>query len=372
MGCDNTIRVMNDFLDKTLTKTEERKVESHLAECEDCRSEFNKLEKADAVLRQVVCEMVAGIEVPVNLSARIEKIISAGKREKTPWSRMLVLLKSPAAAAALFFVVLAAGYLSYHNYLNMISSQPKVVLSVPDAGNHINGAGNSTAEKLDSITGEKTAAVKEENVIKAAPGLERKPEDIINSTNTTEQLKKDQGEGPAGLLSDKPLLPAVSQAPEVLSKSQPVEEQRSAFATSVPSVNGDGLPVQYSGTLEEAAVAVGYIPAKPAYLPQGAVLSAVTWHAGETAQNYRVGEFYFTVSQRRLDAAGFEYDDIQSQGSAVDINGSQGLMRESRPEPGDSISAVITILSWQDGDWSFSVSGGLPEEEIIKIAASVR
>lgn len=372
MCCDNTIRVMNDFLDKTLSKTEERKVQSHLEECENCRSEFNKLEKADTVLRQVVCEMVAGIDVPGNLSDRIEKIISAENRKKTPWSRVFVMLKSSAVAAALFFVVLAAGFVSYHSYSNLISNQPKVVLSVPDAGNHTNVAGNSAAERLDSIVGENTAAVKEENVLQTAPVLERKPEDIINTTNTTEQLKKVQAEGPAGVLSDKLQLPAISQAPEILSKSQPVEEPRSAFVTSVPTATGEGMPAQYRGTMEEAAGAVGYLPAKPAYLPQGAVLSDVTWHSGATAQNYRVGEFYFAVSQSRLDAANFVYDEMLSQGSAVDINGSQGFIQESGPEPGDSISVVTTTLSWQKGDWAFSVIGDLPAEEILKVAASIK
>jgi len=372
MCCDNTMQVMNDFLDKTLSETEEQKVKSHLEDCEKCRDEFHSLENADSVLRQVVSGMVAGIDVPGNLSDRIEKIIAAENRKKTTVSRMFMLLKSPAAAAALIFVVLAAGFLSYNNYFNMISNQPKVVLSLPDAGNHTNDTRNSATEKLDSIVGEDTAAIKEEKVSQTVPVLERKSEDIINSTDTTEQLKKDLAESPAGLLSDKPLLPVIAQAPEILSKSQPVEEQRSAFVTSVPTVTGVGMPAQDRGTMEEAIWAVGYIPAKPAYLPQGAMLSDVSWHAGETSQNYRVGEFYFTVSQSRLDVVNFEYDETRSQGSVVEINGSKGFMREIRPEPGDSISAVTTTLSWQKGDWSFAVSGGLPAEDIIRIAASVK
>jgi hypothetical protein len=316
--------------------------------------------------------MVAGIDVPGNLNDRIENIISAENRKKTQWSRVFALLKSPAAAAALFFVVLAAGFLSYHSYFNMISSQPKVVLSVPDAGKHTNGAGNSAEERLDTIVSGNTAAVKEENVSQAAPVLERKPEDIINSNNTTEQLKKDQAERLAGNLSDKQQLPAISQAPEPLSKSQPVEDPRSAFVTSVPTVTGEGMPAQYRGTMEEAVGSVGYIPAKPAYLPQGAVLSDVSWHSGATAQNYRVGEFYFAVSQSRLDTTNFVYDEILSQGSAVDINGSQGFIQESGPEPGDGISAVTTTLSWQKGDWAFSVIGDLPAGEILKVAASIK
>lgn len=372
MYCDDTMQVMNDFLDRTLSETEEQKVKSHLEDCEKCREEFHSLKNADSVLRHVVSGMVAGIDVPGNLSDRIEKTISAENRKETTVSRMFMLLKSPVAAAAMLFIVLAAGFLSYNNYFNTISNQPKVVLSVPDAGNHTNGAGNSAAERLDSIVGENNAAVKEENVLQPVPVLERKPEDIINSTNTTEQLKKDQAESPAANLSGKTLLPVIAQAPEILNKSQPVEEQRSDFITSIAAVTGDGMPAQDRGTMEEAIWAVGYIPVKPSYLPQGAVLSDVSWDLGKTSQNYRVGEFYFTVTQGRLDAANFGYNEMRSPGSAVDINGSQGYMRQSRLEPVGSISAVITTLNWQEGDWSFSVSGSLPAEEIIRISSSVK
>jgi hypothetical protein len=366
------MQVMNDFLNRTLSETEEQEVKSHLEDCEKCREEFHSLKNADSVLRHIVSGMVAGIDVPGNLSDRIEKTILAGNRKKTTVSRMFMLLKSPAAAAAMLFIVLAAGFLSYNNYFNMISSQPQVVLSVPDAGNHTNGAGNSAAERLDSIVGENNAAVKEEYVLQAAPDLESKSGNIINKTNATELLKKDQAEKPAGLLSDKQLSPVIAQAPEILSKSQPVEEQRSAFVASVPTVTGEGMPTQDRGTMEEAIWAVGYIPAKPSYLPQGAVLSDVNWHAGGTSQNYRVGEFYFTVTQSRVGAENFGYGEMQSQGSAFDINGSQGYMQQGRPESIGSISAVTTTLSWQEGDWFFSISGSLPAEEIIRIAASVK
>jgi anti-sigma factor RsiW len=83
MYCDNTMHVMNDFLDRTLSETEEQKVKSHLEDCEKCRDEFHSLKNADSVLRQVVSGMVAGIDVPGNLGDRIEKIIVAENRKKT-------------------------------------------------------------------------------------------------------------------------------------------------------------------------------------------------------------------------------------------------------------------------------------------------
>jgi hypothetical protein len=371
MCCDNTMQVMNDFLDRTLSETEEQKVKRHLENCEKCREEFHSLKNADSVLRQVVSGMVAGIDVPGNLNDRIEKIISAENRKIKTVSRMLMLLKSPAAAAALIFVVLAAGFLGYNNYFNTIYNQPKVVLSQPDAGNHTNVTGNSAADRLDSITGENKAVVKEENVLQTVPGPERKPGNIINSTNTTKQIENDRLESPAGTMSEKSLLPAIDQVPDTSSGSQPMEEQRSAYDTSIPLAAGLGMPAPDSGAMEEAIKEMGFVPAQPAYLPQGAVLSDVSWQSGESSQNYRIGEYYFTISQSRLDAANFRYEEMRSKGIAVDINGLQGYIHEGSPEPSDKISGVSTTLNWQKGDWVFSVSGELPAEEIIRIAASI-
>jgi hypothetical protein len=352
---------MNDFLDKTLSETEEQKVKSHLEDCEKCREEFRSLKNADSVLRQVVSGMVSGIDVPENLNYRIEKIISDENRKKTRLYRMFMLLKSPAVAAALIFVVLAAGFLGYNNYFDTIYNQPKVVLSLPDTGNHNNVTGNSAADKLDSIMGDNTAAVKEEYVLK----------NTVNSTSITEQTGNDRMEKPAGSVSDKLQIPPINQVPDGSNGSQTLEEHRTVYDTSTPLAAVLGIPAYDTGNMDEAIREVGFIPAKPAYLPQGTVLSDVSWQLGETSQNYRVGEFYFTVSQSRLEAAKFGYDELQSQGSAVEINGLKGYISKSKPEKGDKITGVYTTLSWQKGDWFYFVSGGLPADEIIRIAASI-
>lgn len=353
MSCDVTLQVMNDFFDHTLSDTEEQKVKSHLVECENCRVEFHNLEKADTALRQVVRDMVASIDVPGNLMHRIEKIISAENKKETLGSRMFMLLKSPAAAAALLFVVLTAGFLSYQNYFNMLSNQPKVVLSVP-------AAGNSAAEKSGSIVGENAGGAKKEYTLQPAPDMESTVEDTKNMLNAADQL------------SDQMESPAVGQAPEVLNKSQPVEEQQTAIITSVPLVTGPGMPSSNIGTIDEAVREVGFIPAKPAYLPQEAVLTDVTWLPDEISQNFQVGGLHFTISQSRLSAAHFGDDIMSASASAVDINGSLGYIQEEGPETGGIVTGVPTTLRWREGDWAFSVSGDLPKDEIIKISNSLK
>jgi hypothetical protein len=364
MSCEITLQVMNDFLNNTLSVAEEQKVKSHLVECENCRVEFHNLEKADTALRQVVCDMVASIDVPGNLMHRIEKIISAENKKKKPESRIFMLLKSPAAAAALLFVVLTAGFLSYQNYFNMLSNQPKVVLSMP-------AAGNSAAEKPGSIASENAGGASKENILQTAPDRESKVEDTKNLLNAADQLS-DQMESPAGVVNNKPLLPAADQAPELLNKFQLSEEQRTAIVTNVPLVSGAGMPSANIGTIDEAVREAGFIPAKPAYLPQEAVLTAVTWLPDEISQNFQVGGLHFTVSQGRLNAAYFGDDKISAPASAVDINGSLGYLQEEGLETGGIVTGVPTTLRWREGDWAFSVSGDLPKDEIIKISNSLK
>ncbi|MFX4262197.1 zf-HC2 domain-containing protein [Pelotomaculum propionicicum] len=368
MSCIKTLQMMNDYLDKTLSKSEEQIVKRHLEECKSCRSEYQNLEKADHTLRQVICEMVADIVVPNGLSDRIEMNLSAANRKNTLLSRLSVMLKTPAAAAALLFVVLAAGFLTYNNFFNL-ADQQKVAMT-----ENTESAGVRAEDNNGAAVGGQADPLKGVQVLQAESDL---------MSNTDEQLDRDAGnavkvpvenqpDSMAGILSGQPPAPAAATAPEALSKSYPAGVQRRALVTSAPPGMGESMAVSNSGTMEEAVRDVGFIPVKPAYLPQGAVLSDVSWFKGEVSQNYRAGKYYFTVSQSRFDAADFEYEDAISQGSAVDINGMPGFIQENRPEPGGNVSGDVTTLRWRQGDWAFSVSGDLPAEELIKISTSLK
>lgn len=368
MSCNKTLQMANDFLDKTLSKSEEQMVKRHLEECKSCRNEYQNLEKADNALRQVICEMVADIVVPGGLSERIEMNLSAGNRRNTLWSRLSVVLKTPAAAAALLFVVLAAGFLTYNNYFNLANQQKVAISESTDS------AGVQAADKNGPAVGEKAVPLNDVQVLQAESDLTIKTDvQLDRETGNAEKIPaENQPDGMAGILSGQPPAPADATVPEALSKSYPVDNQRRASVTSVPLGMGGSMADSNSGSMEEAVRDAGFIPTKPSYLPPGAVLTDVSWYTGEISQNYRAGNYSFAISQCRLDAGDFKYAGETSQGSAVDINGTPGFIQVNRPEPGSNVAGSFTTLRWRMGDWAFSVSGDLPADEIIKISTSIK
>ncbi|MDD2553895.1 MAG: zf-HC2 domain-containing protein [Desulfotomaculaceae bacterium] len=377
MSCDNTILMLNDFLDETLSKNEERQVKRHLKECASCRSEYHNLENADNTLRQVICEMVADIDVPRYLSERIEKSILDEKRNTLP-SRLATLLKTPAVAAALLFVVLAAGFLIYSSNFNPVNQQ-QVAISDQDNKQYTDSAVDSV--ELPPTTDKIAAGDNNEGILGALNEVQildsdavRNPEDQkrIEPENTVKESVQEQPGSMARISRDRSPAPADDTAPEGLDEPRPAEEQKTALVTSAPPGMGVGMATPYDGTLEATPRHGDFIPAKPVYLPQGSVLENVTWLADEVSQDYRTGSNYFTVSQSRLKADDFAFIEKLSQVSNVNINGWQGFIKESRPEPGDHVSGTVTTLRWWQDEWAFSVSGDLPAEEIIKISTSLK
>lgn len=352
MRCESIKTMMNDLLDKTLSAGEEREVEDHLARCESCRNEFHKLKRADDILREVVCEMVSEIEVPPELSHRIEKIVVREQRKKSLAGRLPVFLKNPAFAAALLFTVITAVILSYLNPFSLAEKHSEVVFSEPQALSGPKG-GNMADSSGPPVMREEVRAV-------AEPETSKK-----NETHTIKEtaVAGDTGGTPEVVLKDQPS-PMTARVPQVVGKLPPPQENRSLAATGAPALK--------KGTLEEAAGEVGFNPARPAYLPRGAVLQEVTWLSGTVYQNYRAGQISFTISQNRTDMVKFNDDEGVRQGTFTEINGSRAILHETGPEVGDNASRRITTVRWQWGEWIFSVSGELPREEIIKIASSLK
>ncbi len=377
MSCDNMMQMLNDFLSKTLSKNKEGKVKRHLEVCASCRSEYHSLENADNALRQVICEMVADIDVPRRLSERIEEILPQ-RKSNTLRSRLSILLKTPAVAAALLFMVLAAGFGAYNNYFNPANLQ-KVAISEKDGGKYSDSAAPPTVDNTGASVQEKEDRLKETQVTQTD-----------TAGNPDEQMRKEQDNtvrapeitlmGPAqgqpgdtsGILRGQPSAPAGETAPEGLNESQPAEEQKTAFTTFADPGMSGSMDDANDGTLEAAPRHVDFIPAKPDYLPPGSVLVNITRLADVITQDYRTGANYFTVSQSRPIADDSAFVKKPAQVANININGCQGFIEESRPEPGDHVSAAITTLRWRQGDWAFSVSGDLPAEEIIKISESVK
>ncbi|MFA4884440.1 MAG: DUF4367 domain-containing protein [Desulfotomaculaceae bacterium] len=360
MHCDSIKLMLNDFFNKTLSRVEERKVEGHLAECENCRYEFGRLEKADNTLKKVMHEMVAGIEVPNSLNERIETALALEKRPQPRPGRLLLLARTPAVAAALLLVVLAAGFLSYYNLFSPAATQQKVVLSEPQAAPLSVGSGPTDIDNSFTAADENTAYKTESQDLQG---------DDTNKEIGTEQqsIKQPAGE-PEKTATIQPPPPAVAMKSGTFEDTQTPLEKRSVAVSSTPQAAGASAPALSGGT--EAGDA-GFVPARPTYLPQGMKLEDVSWRSGVVYQNYRIGDSYVTISQGRAPAAGFNYDELAAGGVPVNINGARAVLEESGRDSNDNISGGYAAVRWQLGEWVFSVSGGLPGEEIIKIASSL-
>jgi hypothetical protein len=366
MRCNKVKLIFDDYLSKTLSAEEMREIDSHLESCESCRIEFRELKNADDLLRETVCEMVAGIEVPPDLSGRIEKVILTGEqtRKGITSGRIAAFLKKPAVAAAVFLALTAAGAWGYFNdYFNTEMGKPKVALTESQ---------EVPVGKEDVFSG---------NVVQdAAPrsaGTGQAPGEDVKEFNKGEVAgeEKNAGRAPdreAGVQTlTQPLKEPVPEESVDLQQEIDTEEVARLAPKGLGELQSTGIEVLKKGTMEEAARELGFKPARPAYLPQGAVLTEVFWDAGAVYQNYRVGELHFTVSQSRAEGAELKYEAMMRQGLPIEINGFQAVLQESGPEPGDNISPANVSVCWQQGDWFFSVTGGLPVPEIKKIALSL-
>lgn len=348
MRCETIRAMLNDYLDKTLSAGEELEVESHLAVCDSCRGEFRQLKRADDILRKTVREMISEIEVPPSLSDRIEMLL-AGERKKKRLSRKLfAFLKTPAAAAVLLLAVATAGVLGYYGLFNREVEKSRVALTEPQAvpeSRAAGTAGNSAlTETLQRARTEGKMPVPENG----------EAEQNINEDPTTRRRLAGTAQEPAENARD-----AVD-----IGENSP---------KGLGELSAAGMPVLKKGTLEEAAAEAGFVPASPAYLPQGAELVDVSWDSSTVYQNFRVGQVHFIISQSRVDTdKNFCYEKMARQGNPVEINGLKAFMQETEPEPGDSVSPGNTTICWQQGEWLFLVSGELPGEEIIKVASSLK
>lgn len=357
MHCNRIEPMLNDLLDKTLSANEQREVEEHLARCEGCRSEFGKLKRADDILREAVCEMVSGIEVPPELNHKIEMILAGERRKKTLAGRLPVFLKSPAIAAALLFTVATAVIFSFHNPFNQAVKHTEVVLAEPQSLPE-----SRVLEEPKSVADSSNPPVTPEAVRNLAEPV--KPEESKTQTNNEKAAPRDTVGAKEEIVKEETVFTMKDQVPQALGKSLPAKENRSLAATFAPAFK--------KGTLEEAAAEVGFNPTRPAYLPQGAVLQEVAWLSDTVYQNYQVGQISFTITQSRADMVRLNDDGGGRQGTFTDINGSRATLEETAPEAAGTAYRGTTTVRWQQGEWIFSVGGELPREEIIKIASSLK
>lgn len=378
MHCDSIKVMLNDFFNKTLSRIEERKVEGHLAECESCRHEFHKLKKADLTLKKVIHEMIAEIEVPNSLNERIKDALALEKRPQSRTGRLLSLAKTPVFAAAMLLVVLTAGLFGYYNLFSPVATQQEVVMS--DSPAEPSSPGSSPADRENEVTDADKEAVHDtenedlqlyDSGIEYDAGIEKRAADQI-LRQPAEETEEPLEEEP---LAAKPSEPDAAMKLDAFEDIQPLLERRPGPSGPIsgdhPLAAGAGTPA-LKGEPYEADGEAGFVPAQPAYLPQGMKLEDVSWSSGTVYQSYRSDSSFVTVSQRRAQEAAFNYDELLAGGEPVTINGAKAVLEEGGLDSRDSGSEGYATVRWQSGQWVFSVSGELSKEEIIKIASSLK
>jgi len=395
MRCKNIGRMMDDFLDKTLTGAEKKEFERHIAACESCRSELLKLKKADDALRTVVCEMVSEIEVPAGLNRRIEKALAARRKQNTPAGRLAAFLKNPAVAAALLFLMIAGSVFSY-NHSFKAADQPGVCVQVPQNEEPVTGAVDIILDRDEQdaagepeVYGKIKAPGTQEIAVAGSPGKKPEEERMNNwpaedmrekllpppepqAVERQDQLasRQTQADDRGALPGEFPLM--ADQAMQANAGKAPESQENRVFSIAGGPGDGNDTGDLRKGTIDEAAAGAGFRPAKPTYLPPGAELGEVSWTPGAINQNYRAGRHSFTVSQSRAEVGALFKGEMARRGTPVEINGVRAVLQEAGPETGGNLPPAFTTVSWQQGEWQYSVSGALPREEIIRIASSLQ
>lgn len=380
MRCDKYKSTINEFFNKALSSAEEHELEMHLAVCPSCRIEFQEMKRVDSLLREVVKDMMSDIEVPNDLDNKIKKALAM--KQKTAKRRGLFkFLGSPAVAAALLLLVMGAGLFNLFDPYRQdirrqvfMSDKSGEVLEKDEA----DLKAHFTQPSQDTPT---TTATELQYNTTLGSGMAQKNEDAIDSSSAERRVS--------------PMIAQSTRSREMLSQveSGPIDEteeiqKQKLFAVTTSDeapvgLGGSPLPrgdIEQSaqpenvylkkGSLEEAARETGINPGKPSYLPTGAVLTEVSWLPGVINQNYRVGEDVLIVKQIRLDTTGINYGIRNAQGDIIEMNGVKYHVYEVKPIEGEPAGINITI-EWQKGMRVYNISGKLPRQDMIRIAASI-
>jgi len=365
MPCKKTINKFNDLLDKTLSAGEEYEVQAHLAACPHCRGEFQLVKNADDLLRATVLEMVAEIEVPSFLNQRLAQVLAGEKKRQSGRTKLFSLLQAPAFAVAMLMVVLATGIFGYYRVLSVPQSQmASDSASVTEPAPLL----SASHDQLDIKDG---AAF--ESPDRAVSPLESKKVLVADGTTgsiagavSVESIARQNalpGHGDGEAINPKAAAD-LAQASSTGEQSKPMVSSQSSGVAKM-SISSMVAPRQ--GTLQEATREVGFAPAIPGYLTPGAELKNVTWIPGTVYLEYQVDQNSFKLKQSRVTEAGVT---AEEGGQLIDINGAKAYLQETRLA-GDQLMGY-TNVSWQSGEWVFTVDGNLPREEILNIALSIK
>lgn len=103
MKCNpDAIGLMHKYMDGDLTKEEERKLHTHLEDCESCQQHFHELKRTITLIQSA-----ERFEAPANFTANVMKNLPTEKKrvKYMRWFKLHPML----TAAAIFFVLMFSG-----------------------------------------------------------------------------------------------------------------------------------------------------------------------------------------------------------------------------------------------------------------------
>lgn len=406
MRCEEYLSMVNELLNKTLAPVEKKEVEAHLAVCEDCRAEFQRLKKADDLLRETICDMFSEIGVPSDLSGRIEEVL---KKEREKPARLAhskwlpAFLRVPAVAAALLLFI-AAGTFGYRYIFTPPLKQSEIVMQEPAVSGESEPliASDDSGSPAGSVHSPKTfgtADVQEKSapleLRDTPPAPKSEGNRNLISESEAERLTRESappgkgGEPEPGSAPEKrggadvqknAGQAADSALPEETQQVGPqAQEDMLLFAAGAPSTAAEDEEIQDSekdgfahGALEDTAEEIGFVCLEPDYLPPGAELRDLTRVPGAVYQNYRVGQLSLQISQSLAGASKININSESRETAEIEINGARGILEVKEPGDENGTSPVYTTITWQQGELLISIGGELPREELVKIASSLK
>jgi anti-sigma factor RsiW len=105
MDCEEVIGRLLELLDGQLSEPAEQAIRAHLAECESCRSEYDRLQAAHGAVRVAVADLAP--ERTYATPERVQRLMGAVKKQKRS-RRIVRLYRTAAATAAVIAIAVCA------------------------------------------------------------------------------------------------------------------------------------------------------------------------------------------------------------------------------------------------------------------------
>ena len=140
MTCEEAKRLFDEKLDGILDENEIARLDAHLAECEACRLEYERLEKLHTYLTSFA------VDIPSELSENVMKSIRSEKKRRILSKKWLAPLMTVSAAALLCFSLVQSPLFDSMLTLN----EETIINNTPDASPEV-----TEKPALDSISGDK-------------------------------------------------------------------------------------------------------------------------------------------------------------------------------------------------------------------------